>query len=186
MKKSLRKQVEELLLLPMDYQFSPSSQIIQPANPQQVPASLTPAEKKQRDKRIDEAWLRSEAGWKHRVGKGYIHKKVLGRGSFGIVGHWRYHGPDEDQRAIKDIAVKQAVRVDRGGVQKDGLTQEAKWLDLFAHSGSPHIVRKYRSVVMEEAQNTGQRFDQGMVQRMFMEFCPGGSLDGVLDSYVAL
>jgi hypothetical protein len=63
-----------------------------------------------RTKVLNEQWLASEKDWKYRVGKGWKGKKVLGQGGQGIVGHWTYEGPDRDQKTVKDIAIKQAVR----------------------------------------------------------------------------
>jgi hypothetical protein len=32
--------------------------------------------------------LASESGWKRKLGKGWIGKKVLGKGNFGVAGLW--------------------------------------------------------------------------------------------------
>jgi hypothetical protein len=60
--------------------------------------------------RLMNEWLKSEANWKYRIGKNWRGKKVLGLGGQGIVGHWTYEGEDRDQKTVKDIAVKQALR----------------------------------------------------------------------------
>jgi hypothetical protein len=60
--------------------------------------------------KIYSQWLASEKYWQFRIGKGWKGKKVMGRGGQGIVGHWRYEGADRDQKTVKDIAVKQALR----------------------------------------------------------------------------
>jgi hypothetical protein len=64
-------------------------------------------------KLILDGWLASEKKWKHRIGKGWRGKRVLGMGGQGIVGHWTYEGPDRDRKTVKDIAVKQALRYGR-------------------------------------------------------------------------
>ena len=55
-------------------------------------------------------WLKSEKYWKYRIGKGWTGKKIMGKGGQGIVGHWSYEGVDRDQKTVKNIAVKQALR----------------------------------------------------------------------------
>lgn len=64
-------------------------------------------------KNLKRMWLASEQNWKYRIGKNWKGKKVLGLGGQGIVGHWSYEGSDRDQKSVKDVAVKQAVRYGR-------------------------------------------------------------------------
>ena len=40
------------------------------------------------------------------IGKGWAGKKVLGKGSQGIVGPWTYEGVDRRQKTVTDVAVK--------------------------------------------------------------------------------
>jgi len=37
----------------------------------------------------EQEWLRSEPNWKQRLGQGWEGVKILGKGRFGIAGHWR-------------------------------------------------------------------------------------------------
>lgn len=64
-----------------------------------APPTITP---EMRAAMADQLWLDSEQHWRHRVGKGWVAKRVLGRGSFGIVGHWKYEGADRDQKRLVD------------------------------------------------------------------------------------
>lgn len=119
------------------------------------------------------AWLDTEPRWKNRVGKGWVAKKVLGEGGYGIVGHWSYEGIDRRARRLVDIAIKQAVFIDRAGIQKEGLTAESEFLSLFAPAKSPHIIRMYKSLQQDMGRGSFA-FDNGTVHRILMEYCPGG------------
>ena len=55
----------------------------------QAEHSLLPAisvRKRTRSQVEGDSWLASETDWRDRVGKGWVAKKVLGKGGYGIVG----------------------------------------------------------------------------------------------------
>ncbi|KAE9367894.1 kinase-like protein [Stipitochalara longipes BDJ] len=132
---------------------------------------------------LHDKWLASEVNWKFRIGKGWKGKKVLGEGGQGIVGHWTYEGEDRDQKTVKDLAVKQALRFGPAYSWGDGLESEARWLSMLARAKTPHIVKMYKHLFEEEGQRTFSQ-DWGLVQRIYLEFCPGGDLSGWLSKYI--
>jgi hypothetical protein len=67
----------------------------------------------------------------------------------------------------------------------DGLESEAVWLARFARVKTPHIVRMYKHLFEEQGQRT-MDLDWGLVQRIYLEFCPGGDLRGWLNRYYDL
>ncbi|PVH81188.1 kinase-like protein [Cadophora sp. DSE1049] len=128
--------------------------------------------KKSPRKVATDAWMATEWKWKNRVGKGWVPKRLLGRGTFGVVGHWSYQGPDRDTKSMKDVAVKQSIRMayPYGGF---GLEWEAANLLELGKAKSQHIVRIYRHFYEEVGQRTNG-YDMGLVHRIFLEYCPGG------------
>ena len=119
-----------------------------------------------------DAWMATEWKWKNRVGRGWVPKRLLGRGTYGVVGHWSYQGPDRDTKSVKDVAVKQSIRMayPSGGF---GLEWEAANLLELGKAKSQHIVRMYRHLYEEVGQRTNE-YDMGLVHRIFLEYCPGG------------
>jgi hypothetical protein len=96
-----------------------------------------------------EAWQKSEEHWKNRVGKGWVAKRVLGKGGQGIVGHWTYTGPDRDTKGgLVDIAVKQASIYNRGHHSR-GLLDEAAMPTFLNTADARHIIRMYRQLYEE-------------------------------------
>lgn len=144
------------------------------ATPAAQPAPLRPT--------IPHAWLNTEPHWMHRVGKGFVGKRILGRGGFGIVGHWSYEGPDRDQQVLKDVVVKQGL-VWRPDWQW-GMHFEADMLRQLNKANSSHVLRMYHDLYEEPGFNT-DGFDRGLVHRLFLEYCPGGDLDGWSKSHAA-
>lgn len=118
-------------------------------------------------------WIDTERYWKDRLGSGWKGKKFLGRGGFGIVGHWRYEGSDRNQR-VKDIAVKQ--------VSNNSLENEAVFLKRLAEVGTPHIVKMYGKLIKDAVFET-KDIKAGDVQRLYLEFCPGGDLYSYLKDF---
>ena len=55
-------------------------------------------------RRPPRSWLDTEPYWRKRLGHGWKGTKILGSGSFGAIGHFRYQGQDNEK--LKDIAVK--------------------------------------------------------------------------------
>lgn len=85
-------------------------------------------------------WRETEPEWKDRLGEGWKSKKMLGRGSFGIVGLWSYEGNDKNQ-LVRDVAVKQAF--------EDRLTKEAEWMRTFTERGTQHVPKMYGKLTVE-------------------------------------
>jgi len=125
--------------------------------------------------REDRNWLDSEKKWKHRVGKGWAAKKVLGRGGQGIIGLWEYEGSDKSSQAMTQVVVKQACIQVPGGRRSTGLLAEEHFLNIFKYTGSPHILKMYRHLYKEIGNNT-MEYDHWEVHRIFLEFCPNGDL----------
>lgn len=118
-----------------------------------------------------EQWLASEPTWGDaRVGEGWTAIRVLGTGGYGIVGHWRYTGPEN--KAFKDIVVKQGL------AKNGGLNDDADIHVALAPANSNHIVKMYRHVYTGQGSGTSAKFDPGGVgvHRMFLEYCEGGDL----------
>jgi hypothetical protein len=132
------------------------------------------------EEKAQKLWLQTDQRWQNKVGKNWVAKKVLGRGGQGIVGWWTYQGPDRANRTMNDIAVKQAVHKSARGFF-DGLKSEAHFYSLFTESNSPHIVRMYRRLYKEPGHQT-MDFDEGIIHRIFLEFCPGGDLNRWLEN----
>ncbi|KAG4440814.1 hypothetical protein IFR05_003686 [Cadophora sp. M221] len=134
------------------------------------PAVNNQAAKKTNKRAATDAWMPS----RNRVGKGWVAKRFLGRGTYGVVGHWSYEGPDRDSKSLKDVAVKQSVRFafPLGGF---GLQFEAANLSELGRAKSQHIVKMYRHLYEELGQHTNQ-FDVGLVHHIFLEYCPGGDV----------
>lgn len=119
-------------------------------------------------------WIDTERYWKDRLGSGWKGKKFLGKGGFGIVGHWRYEGSDRNQR-VKDIAVKQ--------VFNKSLENEVVFLKRLAEVGTPHIVKMYGKLINDAVFATDD-VKAGDVQRLYLEFCPGGDLHNYLQEFI--
>jgi hypothetical protein len=97
-----------------------------------------------------------------------------------VVIHRRYRGQDRDAKGLKEVVVKQSVAVDSQGISHTGLSREARSLEYFKDSGSPHIIKMYRRLY-EEPGNNSMSLDEGTVHRLFMEYCPGGDLHDWLE-----
>jgi len=130
-----------------------------------------------------EKWIKSERNWKNHVGKGWVARRVLGQGGFGVVGHWEYQGPDRAMKPLKDVAVKQAsvMRKSRRAnvmTRTEGLEKEAKFLMLFAQRRTQHIVKMYRRLYTDTGSgaNSVTADPATEVHRIFLEYCPGGDL----------
>ncbi|KAL2064718.1 hypothetical protein VTL71DRAFT_3856 [Oculimacula yallundae] len=132
------------------------------------------AAKKTPRKRTTDIWMASEKNWRHRVGKGWVPKKLLGKGTFGVVGHWTYVGPDRESKSLKDLAVKQSTKM-KLLLRGYGLEVEAWALLHLGRAKSQHVLKMYRHLYEEEGQRTNS-FDVGLVHRIFLEYCPNGDL----------
>ena len=122
---------------------------------------------------------KADSQFASRVGNGWIAKKVLGQGGFGIVGHWIYIGQNANEDALRDIVVKQ------GSSKNGGLRSEADHYMAFNTSKSLHIPRMYRRIYVEQGRETvNGNYDTGEVHRMFLEYCAGGDLSSWLKTTV--
>lgn len=128
-------------------------------------------------------WQASKSKWKDRVGKSWKPVRVLGRGGQGIVGHWKFDGPDRHLRKLNDVAVKQAVKSGPFYKWGDGFETDARLLTLFQPIKTQHIVKMYRHLYKDVGQQTDD-FDYGVVHRIFLEYCPGGDLYAWLGSFM--
>lgn len=103
------------------------------------------------------------------------------------VGHWKYEGEDRDKKSVKGIAVKQAVYppAHRRGPAPDsgGLLREAAFYAWFQPYQTPHIPRMYTHMYEDQGNNT-VKMDEGIVHRIFLEFCEGGSLPNWFNRYM--
>lgn len=162
------------------------------APPPQLPAPPPPPlnwQTPQRTFRLNEKawetqWLASEGTWKNRVGKGWVANRVLGKGGYGIVGHWEYKGPDRNLKPLKDVVVKQATTYRAGRRKGAGLKSEDEFLQMFLATKTRHIVRIFRRMYSDVGAGTPRLEpdppDQE-VHRIFLEFCPGGDLNNFFD-----
>jgi serine/threonine protein kinase len=118
-------------------------------------------------------WLESSDSWQHfNLGPGWKGKKILGRGSYGIAGLWEYEGSAETVPAIKQVVVKQTPL---SAYDKDEDPYiEGKILQLLAEAKSRHIIELY-GPPREEA------FNGEKVIRLFLEYCPGGTLEKLME-----
>lgn len=135
------------------------------------------------------AWLRRAPTWRGFPRK-YKGVKILGAGTYGICGLFEYRGNDQ-QRG--DRPTEMVIKQSRA---RDHLWAESTFLRKFTHLGSEHIVKLYKDVVREGGTGTTDNsgFDpypfhvQGgwipnrEIERMYMEYCPGGDLSGILRS----
>lgn len=158
-----------------------------PARPApQAPLNPTTETWEQQDAREEkegELWLASEKYWTKRVGKGWIAKRVLGRGGQGIVGWWSYEGNDRGEKSMVDVVVKQASLRSHKGHLLGGLTKEAEILSLFKASGSRHIPKIYRRLYEDKGAGSS-KYDHWEVQRIFLEYCEGGDLFSLVENKI--
>ncbi|KUJ21758.1 kinase-like protein [Mollisia scopiformis] len=125
------------------------------------------------------AWLQRSENWLN-LPKDWFPRKVLGRGTYGIVGRWDYNG---DNTAMpRSIAVKQT------GVTKAGpLMLESKLLRLLTLVGDEHIIKLYKGCHLEGGSGTDRELDplpyspdtfagpkELDVSKIYIEFMPGG------------
>lgn len=124
-------------------------------------------------------FLDSEPQWRDRIGEGFIGKKFLGIGSFGVTGLWEYTSPqyyDPKAPPIKQVVVKMSQLYPAAfeGTGRSVL-EEGNIGRIIAGYGSNHLIRQYGG------NRVGDRFSEmGDVVKIFLEFCPGGSLDQLL------
>ncbi len=74
-----------------------------------------------------------------RFGTNWEGVQVLGGGSFGIAGHWKYRG-SANAHITRDLVVKQSA-----GEGKEALLAESRLLRLCMRCNSEHIVKLYKA-----------------------------------------
>ena len=115
--------------------------------------------------------------------------KFLGEGISSRVGLWEYMDPDPNADVPgerRQIAVKE-LKTSLPNPRTFDLAREAAILAKLRPSGSPHIAHMIHNpgpVAAEERLPAG-RFD-GVVRRIFLEYCSLGSLDELLQRRIRL
>ncbi|CZT50668.1 uncharacterized protein RSE6_11693 [Rhynchosporium secalis] len=97
---------------------------------------------KQRRQFRQENWLRRSFSWDEFTIPGGVYwkgVKVLGQGTYGVAGLFKYIGPNES--TPKSIVVKQC-----GPTQRHALIRESRILAELATAGSKHIVKLFKSI----------------------------------------
>ena len=151
-----------------------------PENDPALWASLTPEDRKKRRQKV---WLERSVTWSGIAGV-WEGVRVLGQGGYGLCGMFKYKGQDE--RVPPYIAVKQTGRPDKA------LLNESRLLAQLGASGSPHIVKMYKSYHQEGGTGTSTNFDpypytrysmlgdiytpEKEVSRIYLEYCSRGDL----------
>ena len=138
------------------------------------------------------SWLESHAKWINNLGAGWVGKKILGLGQYGVAGLWER--PDTVEN--KGVRLRQVVVKQAGGRKNvvDALREEGRLLGLFKGVadgvGTKHVPRIYRTFFTEMGLGTIPEMDprDGEVGRIFLEYCQGGDFAGFLratNKYVA-
>ncbi|KAI9739886.1 MAG: hypothetical protein M1818_004942 [Claussenomyces sp. TS43310] len=135
-------------------------------------------------KRAYARWIRSMPRWRHGLGEGWVGRKVLGRGGFGIAGLWEYMGPRNQRRYAEEwgditfVVVKQ-----QRAIYGKGLREEAARMKLLNRSGSQHVPRLYKRCYRDAGAGTkGLGIDSSRreVHRIFIEYCHGGDMNNFI------
>lgn len=153
---------------------------IPPEHDGAVWASLQPH---QREERRHQLWLERSVTWPGIAGA-WEAVKVLGHGGYGLCGLFKYKGRERNTPGY--IVVKQSGSPDRN------LRNESRLLRNLGASGSPHIVKLYKSYHREGGTGTSTKFDphpytsepglgdtyteEREVSRIYLEFCARGDL----------
>ncbi|KAE9369636.1 kinase-like protein [Stipitochalara longipes BDJ] len=136
-----------------------------------------------------EEWLRRSKTWDGLDSSVWKAKRVLGVGGNGIVGQWEYHGTDANMP--KNIVIKQ-------GSDSQGMGWESRLLKILGATGSDHFVKLYKANFRARGTGTSQRFDDipfddygyydpsYEVNRLYIEFCEKGDLDGYTSKFEKL
>lgn len=110
-------------------------------------ADLQPSEREERRYAV---WLERSLGWRGIAGA-WKPVKVLGAGSYGLCGLFKYVGNGGNFPAY--IVVKQS-----GGPDKD-LRTESRLMKQLGVSRSPHIIKLYKSYHEAAGTGTSDQFD---------------------------
>lgn len=143
-------------------------------------ADLQPSEREERRYAV---WLERSLGWRGIAGA-WKPVKVLGAGSYGLCGLFKYVGNGGNFPAY--IVVKQS-----GGPDKD-LRTESRLMKQLGVSRSPHIIKLYKSYHEAAGTGTSDQFDPSPynnvpnggltysphreVSRIYMEYCAKGDM----------
>jgi serine/threonine protein kinase len=100
------------------------------------------------------------------LGLGWKPRRLLGRGSNGVVRLWEYEG--NEIKTVKQIAIKQTHDYSASPLV------ESQYMDILNTAKSIHIVRQYRDATAVEGVVGG-----GVVVTMFLEYCPAGDLTSI-------
>jgi serine/threonine protein kinase len=117
--------------------------------------------------------LLNDSDWKHRIGKGWKGKKILGSGAYGTAALWEYEGSEGAAPAIKQIVVKQ-TKVDKSDNRADWEI-EGRLMETLASVRSRHILRMYGPARKDSSYGRDMR-------RLFLEYCPGGDMEKLLEA----
>ncbi|CZR68808.1 uncharacterized protein PAC_18708 [Phialocephala subalpina] len=120
-------------------------------------------------------FLDSEPQWRDRVREGFKGKKFLGLGSFGVTGLWEYTSPqyyDPKAPSIKQVVVKMSQMYPAAfeGTGRSVL-EEGNIGRIVAGYASNHLICQYGG------NRLGDKFGEMGDVKIFLEYCPGGSLD---------
>jgi hypothetical protein len=115
-------------------------------------------------------WLEGSSEWTDIVGEGWVPVKVLGRGGFGIAGLWEYKG--DRPKEIMKVVVKQSSSI------KDAVN-EARILRVVNQSRAQHALAIYRDIKFDSCFIPG--IAEGVVARIFLEFCEGGDMNDFIN-----
>jgi len=130
------------------------------------------------------AWLASEPRWANRVGAGYKGVRVLGAGAQGVVGLFE-RAEDSRTSGPRRVVIKQACsRTNAIAIQS--LRDECRFLYVLGRTNTKHILKMYKTVVMERALGTSLKYDIEFsdVARIFLEYCEYGDFNKFLkESY---
>lgn len=130
------------------------------------------------------AWLARSSQWPTIQANNYVGKRVLGAGTYGIVGAWELRGNSATLPTI--IVVKQVF----GRNSMETLRVESKLLRDIMTSNTTHVVKLYKSFHKEGGSGSSTSKDplpsftengnwtrDSRVGRIYMEYCPNGSLE---------
>lgn len=128
-------------------------------------------------KASQDAWLASEPNWRFRLGDEWHPQRFFSTG-MSALGLWT-RGDAEmlPPSQLTHIIVKQT----ESPPEASG-PDEAKCYALLNKVNSEHIIKTYRRVHRDLPQRTKIAGDEGrMVERIYLEYCPGGDLRGFVE-----
>ncbi|KUJ10905.1 kinase-like protein [Mollisia scopiformis] len=127
-------------------------------------------------------FLDSQAKWSKGLGEGWKGTKFLGMGCFGVTGLWEYQGGSladlcKKKPGITKVVVKMAQVYPSAFDPKSGRTalDEGEIGRIVTGFNSKHLIRQFGG------NRVGDQFSEMEdVVRVFLEYCPGGSLHALL------